>query len=204
VVAIQEASRRIGELARDRATIAPPAPSQDGGGRSPPGALAQAPEPMPLEPACDAVEQSMARRPDGADEIGPLLRRATLLTNRGQTREAEALCRDVLARDELNAGAHYLLALCCEHEGQGDAAADHDRYALFLDPSFAMPRLHLGLMARHSGDLELARRELQQASMLLANEDASRIGLLGGGLTREGLLAVCNTELRACGGGTWP
>ena len=102
--------------------------------------------------------------------------------------------------DELNAGAHYVLALCREHSGDGSAAAEHDRVAAYLDPGFAMPRLHLGLMARRAGDREAARRELTQALFLLEREDAARLLLFGGGFNREALVALCDLALRESGG----
>ena len=131
-----------------------------------------------------------------------MLLRAVLLTTSGDVAGAERVCARILERDELNAEAHYLRALCREHAGDVAAAADHDRYALYLDPTFSMPRLHLGLLAKRAGDLELARRELSRALVLLAGEEGSRILLLGGGFTRDALLEVCRAELGACGGTT--
>ena len=58
---------------------------------------------------------------------------------------------ELLQRDEMNAGAHYLTALCREGAGAPRAAAEHDQLAAYLDPGFAMPRLHLGLLARRAG-----------------------------------------------------
>ena len=49
-----------------------------------------------------------------------LLLRAALLTHSGGLDAAEAACHRLLEADELSAGAHYLLALC--REGQGDRA----------------------------------------------------------------------------------
>ena len=70
--------------------------------------------------------------------------------------------------DELHAGAHYLVALCREHAGDRRAAREHDQVATYLDGGFAMPHLHLGLLARRAGDTEQARTELERALMLLA------------------------------------
>jgi chemotaxis protein methyltransferase CheR len=64
-----------------------------------------------------------------------------------------------------------------------------------------MPRLHLGLMARRSGDAVAARRELARAVALLAAEDGPRILLLGGGFGRDALTDLARAELKACGGG---
>jgi chemotaxis protein methyltransferase CheR len=129
-----------------------------------------------------------------------LLLEATLLSHSGQHAAAEQRCAQLLAIDELNAGAHYVLALCREHAGDRDAAAEHDRVAAYLDPAFAMPRLHLGLLARRAGDRDATRREFAQALMLLKGEDASRLLLFGGGFHRDGLIALCESSLRETGG----
>ncbi len=84
--------------------------------------------------------------------------------------------------------------------GDGRGAADSDQFAIHLDPTFAMPRMHLGLLAQRAGDREAARRELGQAAALLQREDASRLLLFGRGFRREALLAPCRAELQACGG----
>ena len=110
------------------------------------------------------------------------------------------MCERLLAIDELNAGAHYALALCREGDGDRQGAIDHDQVAIYLDGSFAMPRLHLGLVARKRGDLETARRELGQALVLLQREDAARLLLFGGGFGRDALVALCRAELAGCGG----
>jgi chemotaxis protein methyltransferase CheR len=128
------------------------------------------------------------------------LLRAVLLTNRGELIEAEAVCRQILSADDLHAGAHYLMALCREHAGDRRAALEHDQAAAYLDVGFAMPHLHLGLLARRSGEHEPARTELERALALLVREDASRILLYGGGFSREALIELCRAELRTCGG----
>jgi chemotaxis protein methyltransferase CheR len=77
---------------------------------------------------------------------------------------------------------------------------DQHQVAAYLDPAFAMPRLHLGLLARRAGDTRGAQRELREALALLVREDASRVLLFGGGFTREALTQLCRAELRAAGG----
>ncbi|MEI9986940.1 MAG: hypothetical protein WDN69_29530 [Aliidongia sp.] len=113
---------------------------------------------------------------------------------------AQRACERLFVRDELNAGAHYILALCLENLGDRAGAAEHDRVAVYLDPGFAMPRLHLGLLSRRAGDLATGRRELAQALILLAREDASRLLLFGGGFHRDALIALCSSALSDCGG----
>jgi chemotaxis protein methyltransferase CheR len=126
--------------------------------------------------------------------------RAVLLANGGRLSEAERVCRQILALDDMNAGAHYLLALCRDGAGDRHGAVDHDRLATHLDAGFVMPRIHLGVLARRAGDLDVARVELAHAIDLIAAEDPARILLFGGGFSREVLVELCRSELRLCGG----
>ena len=140
-----------------------------------------------------SLPAAYARDPD------VLLLKAVSLTHSGALAAAEAVCRDLLECDELHAGAHYVLALCREGVGDTLAALEHDQAAVYLDPDFAMPRLHLGLLARRQGERAGARRDLAHALLLLQKEDASRLLLFGGGFKREALLALCRAELAALG-----
>ncbi len=126
--------------------------------------------------------------------------RAALLANRGDLAKAEDVCSSVLKMDELNAGAYYVMALCREQANERQKAMEHDLTAIYLDPSFAMPHLHLGLLAKRSGELELAMQELGQASLLLSREDALRVLVYGGGFSREALVELCRRELQGCRG----
>jgi chemotaxis protein methyltransferase CheR len=149
--------------------------------------------------AVERLPAIAARDPDA------ILLHAVLLAHAGQLAEAAATCRQLLAEDPHGprgariAGAHYVLALCCEAAGDRRGAEDHGQTAAYLDPTFAMPRLHLGLAARRLGDHAAARRELGQALMLLQRESASRLLLFGGGFDRAALIALCRAELAACG-----
>lgn len=138
--------------------------------------------------------------PASAQDPDALLLRATLLTQAGKTAVAADVCAQLLQLDEFNAGAHYLLALCREGEHDQSGALEHDHLAVYLDPSFAMPHLHMGLIARRGGDTEAARQELAEAFHLLRNEDAARLLLFGGGFSRDALVALCSRELEGLGG----
>jgi chemotaxis protein methyltransferase CheR len=129
-----------------------------------------------------------------------LLLTATLLLHGGQASNAEETCRRLLSIDDLNAGAHYVLALCREAAGARAAAVEHHRVAAYLDPAFAMPRLHLGLLARRAGVHDAARREFGQALILLRREDPGRLLLFGGGFSRDALIALCQSALSGSGG----
>lgn len=117
--------------------------------------------------------------------------------NRREIPEAQSVCQAVLLLDSMNASAHYILALCREQLQDAAGAAEHDRIAIYLDPSFAMPHLHLALLARRSGDTRAARRAFEHANLLLARESPSRLLMFGGGFTREALCDLCRRELRA-------
>jgi chemotaxis protein methyltransferase CheR len=143
--------------------------------------------------AMEALPYDRSRDPDA------LLLEAVLLTHQGQLGDAEVVCKRLLEIDELNAGAHHVLSMCREGAGDRDSAIDHDQIAIYLDPTFAMARLHLGLLARTGGDLAVARREIGEALVLLQREDASRLLLFGGGFRRDALIALCRAELAACG-----
>lgn len=151
-------------------------------------------------PAQSGPESGAQSGPQSRNDVDALLLEAMLLAHGGAFSAAEQVCRRLLSIDELNAGAHYALALCRESLGDGAGAAEHDRMAVYLDPAFAMPRLHLGLLARRAGDRAAARLELGQALVLLKREDAARILLFGGGFQREALIALCRSALGDCGG----
>jgi len=148
------------------------------------------------------LEQLGALPPEQAHDPDVLLLKAISLSHSGALAAAESTCRELLDRDELNAGAYYVLALCREGAGDVQAALEHDQTAAYLDPGFAMPRLHIGLLARRQGDHISARRDFTQALLLLQKEDASRLLLFGGGFKREALLSLCRAELATLGEGT--
>jgi chemotaxis protein methyltransferase CheR len=146
----------------------------------------------------DALANLRGRPPESDLDTDTLLLEAALLAQSGQFAAAEIACRRLIATDGLNAGAHYLLALCREHAGDRDGARESDRSAAWLDPGFAMPRLHLGFLARRAGDWETAQRELGHALILLKREEASRIVLFGGGFDRAALIILCESARQEC------
>jgi len=162
--------------------------------------LGRALELLQQERFVEALQLVRALPAQAAGDPDVLLLQAVLLAHHAELAAAEETCRRLLAVDELNAGAHYVLALCREGAGDARGAAEQDQVAVYLAPGFAMPRLHLGLLARRGGNREAARRELEQALQLLAGEDPSRLLLFGGGFQREALLALCRAELAAVGG----
>jgi chemotaxis protein methyltransferase CheR len=197
---IQNSSDRIQVLAERPL----PKPAQRDG-RAPSGPMQTAAQ-LPLvldllkkERFSDALDL-LGRLPvESEQDPGVLLLRAALLTHSGDLSAAASVSARLLEWDDLNSGAHYLLALCRESAGDRQGALDHYSSAIYLDPGFAMPRLHLGVMARRAGDREGAQRELGEALLLLEREDASRLLLFGGGFGREALIALCRAELDSAG-----
>jgi chemotaxis protein methyltransferase CheR len=187
---ITKASERIRALGTPPATTVPALIAA-----APKWSLARVLDLLQLERFSEALELVRALPPEASHDADVLLLTAVLLAHAGQLTGSAEVASRLLAKDDLNAGAHYVLALCQEGLGDRDAAANHDSFAVYLDPDFAMPRLHLGLLAKRAGDLASARRELQQALTLLRREDASRLLLFGGGFTREGLVTLCQAEL---------
>src|SRR5262249_11799569 len=93
-----------------------------------------------FDDALDALD----RLPPGSDDdIDVLLVRAVVASNRDATAEAERLCAQLLALGGHSAGAHHLMALCLEQRGDIAGAFRHERIAAYLEPTFAMPRMHL-------------------------------------------------------------
>ena len=185
---IRRATDRVRALTDSTPSVPSPVPEAD---------LTRALELLEKERFSDALEM-LRHLPQ--DDLDVRLLRAALLTHGGRFAEAEHACREVLAADELNEGAHYLLALCREGVGDREGAIEHEQVVAYLDPTFAMARLHLGLLARKAGNRETACRELGQALQLLQREAASRLLLFGGGFSRDALISLCRAELVAAGG----
>ncbi|WP_437737636.1 CheR family methyltransferase [Sorangium sp. So ce1335] len=127
------------------------------------------------------------------------LLRAVIHCQEGDLAGAARACQRALDAGDSGA-AHYVLGLCQEQAGDAARAAQHYRAAATSDPSFAMPHLRLGLLAKRAGDLATARDELGRAAALLVSEQQERLVLFGGGFPRSTLIGLCNAELEARGG----
>lgn len=147
-----------------------------------------------------ALELVRAEPLDDEHDPERLLLESVLLAHAGKLAEAEQVCRRLLALDELDGSAHYVLALCHAGAGRNELAIYHHRVAAYLAPDFSMPRLQLGVLLRRAGELEAARRELAEARSLLEREDGSRLLLFGGGFGRAALLELCAAELSSLKG----
>lgn len=124
------------------------------------------------------------------------LYRAVVNSAKGRIHDVVSTCQMLLASRQFESEAHHLLALCHSHERAFDLTALHYRHAIHLDPTFAMPRLQLGLLLDRTGDPKRASIELEAALGLLAQEQRGRMALFGGGFSREALVVLCRTKLR--------
>jgi len=195
--AIEKASRRIAVLARgNRPDPWPAAATTDRATR--PQDLSRAIDFLRTERYGEAIASLRLLPPESADDPAALLLLATVLAHSGALAAAAEAAQRLLGIDEFNAGAHYVLALCRDGSSDRNGALFHFRAAAYLDPGFAMPRLHLGLLARRSGDRAGARREFAQAIALLQREDDTRVLMFGGGFDRDALVALSRTEMLAC------
>ena len=140
-----------------------------------------------------ALLDTIAVAPDRADDLA--VYRAVAQLGIGATVDAEATARRVIVEGTNPADAHMVVALAAEHRADQAKAREHHHAALYLDPAFALARLHLGRIDRREGRLADARRELRQALELLGHESEARLVLFGGGFSRDGLVALCRSEL---------
>jgi chemotaxis protein methyltransferase CheR len=136
----------------------------------------------------EARDALAALSPDVAAGGDAQLLAAVALAQTGKLGDAEAVCRDLLARGEHRAAAHYVRSVCT-------AAAADARAALELDPSFAMASVQLAFLAKHAGDRAAHAAELARAIALLEREDADRLALFSGGFKKSALIELCRTEL---------
>ncbi len=192
---IRQASQRIEDLASDPTMARSESRIASVGARSDLSPIVQA---LRSERFTDALDLLQNLPPTSSNDPDAQLLKAIILAQRGETVEAERVGKALLQRDDLNAGAHYVLALCRDAAGDQPGAIEHDRMSAYLDPGFAMPRLHLGLIFRRRLESRQARAELQDALILLQREEPARLLLFGGGFNRDALMAVCRAELLAC------
>jgi chemotaxis protein methyltransferase CheR len=202
---ISRAADRIRLLVEERAASAPrsgapvpPVPAPATAGRA--ADLIAPIELLRQERFGEALALVRALPSEAAGDPDVRMLEAVLLAHSGRLGEAEEACLDLLRSDQRNAGAHYVLALCCAGSGDGRRAVGHAETAARIDPGFAMPRLQLGLLARRAGEQIQARRELSHALILLQREAPSRLLFFGGGFNRDALVSLCRAELVAAGG----
>jgi chemotaxis protein methyltransferase CheR len=125
--------------------------------------------------------------------------RVILLVYTNHFEEARALASELVASSAESAELHYALTLCDEAASNLEQAAEHARRATYLDPTFSLPWLHLGILNRKLKHFRAARKELLQARALLTVDAPERLSWFGGGCSRATLLEACQREITATG-----
>lgn len=181
---------------------APPPPARHGPPPPPLPAIAPAAAPPKVAELLELLRQErfadvLAAIPEGREDRGGpelALLRAVALSGQGEDTRAEQLARELVDRDPLDAEAHYLLALCRQRLGDPAGAQRHAEIAAYLDPTFSLPHLQLGILWRRRGNARRAQHELEQAEALVQSDDEERLVLFGGGFNREALIALCRAQ----------
>jgi chemotaxis protein methyltransferase CheR len=176
-----------------------PLPGLKGGAELQPS-LSRSAALMEAERFDEALATLEALPPESRDDPDVLLLMAIILMELGKLEGAAQVCATLIVLNDLNATAHYLNALCHEQSGRRPEAVESYHLGVYLDREFSLPHLRLGLIFRREGDFRSARRELQNAAILLEREDPARIALFGGGFSRGTLINLCASELRLCEG----
>lgn len=146
------------------------------------------------------ASEELARLPlEVRNGSGAQLLEATILTC-SKDRAAESALKSLLARDDLNPDAHYLMGLWEESMGHLDVARTHQRAAIYLDPTFGFAHMQCARLAVRTGDNSAALRAFRAAADLLVHEKDIRILLFGAGFARETHVRICCQELLALGG----
>lgn len=125
--------------------------------------------------------------------------RVILLVYTNRFDAARALASALVDSPAASAELYYALTLCDEAASNVEQAAEHARRATYLDPTFSLPWLHLGISSRKLKQFGSARKELLQARALLAVDLPERLLWFGGGCSRATLLEACQRELTATG-----
>lgn len=102
---------------------------------------------------------------------------ASQLLQRGQLREAETVCRQILAADPRQPGALHLLGLIAHRQGNHAAAVDFLQRALRIKPA-ADIHAHLGLVHQSRHDPAAAAAAFRHA-LALQPDNARYAGWLG-------------------------
>jgi chemotaxis protein methyltransferase CheR len=201
VEAIRRASERIAQLASaPHPAESPPPPRKKEASAPAAASLSPIVELVHAERFAEALALFEALPPEVRSQPAPQTVAAVIVSSQGRLAEAEETCVRLLGTPEA-ARARYVLGLCREHAGDRAHAEKHHREASSLDPSFAMPWLRLGLLARRAGDHAAARSAFRRAFDRMTAEPVERIHLFGGGFSREMLLDVCKNQLRSLGEG---
>ena len=118
------------------------------------------------------------------------------LANQGRREMAEQRCREMIAKNPLDAEPYYLMALLAQERGSDDEAKDLLKKVIYLDPSFIAAYLDLGDCYQREGEFERATRMRSTARDLLAALPGDHTVKLYGSATVSDVLQYVEHQLR--------
>jgi chemotaxis protein methyltransferase CheR len=113
----------------------------------------------------------------------------------GRLDAATELIGQVLARDPLNADAHFILGVAELGAGNAGASVRSLRRALYVDPSFGLAAFKLGRAQEACGDLAAAKQAYEQALGALDGRETPVTRIMGD-IDLGDIAAVCRLRLR--------
>ncbi|WP_262270363.1 CheR family methyltransferase [Microvirga yunnanensis] len=135
--------------------------------------------------------------PPAVPAPGALLDEIRALADGGAFAAADALCRQTLASQPLNAALHFYQGLVLQALRRPDAAEKSFLKCIYLAKSFAMAHYHLGLLLLAEGRSDPARRALTNAARIAAAMPDDRRLEEADGLTALELRNLVRTHLDA-------
>jgi chemotaxis protein methyltransferase CheR len=115
--------------------------------------------------------------------------------NTGQSEDAAACCRKLLATQPLNPLVHFYHALAAEQQGHQAEIEPALRRAIYLDRNYVLAHYHLGLVLQRKRNAEAARRSFRNVLVLLQDRDESEIFPDADGLTVGALQQLTRMHL---------
>jgi len=115
---------------------------------------------------------------------------ARTCANQGRLAEAMDWCEKAIVSDKLDPASHYLLATIQQEQGQGDAAAQSLKRALYLDPEFVLAHFALGNLCLAQDRHREAQRHFGNTLALLRVQPHAEILPESDGLTAGRLIEI--------------
>ncbi len=128
---------------------------------------------------------------------GPRVGLLFLASNQGDSRTVAAEGKSLVDEGVVSADLHYLLGLMADLEGAPDRARREFERSLYLDPECFMARFRIAEIAARTGNRSQAGREARNLLEQVRTLPPGSMVRLSGGLSREGLEALCLGILRS-------
>lgn len=163
--------------------------------------LPHVPSQPPRKPDTGRVRRPAAAPARANDSAPPRGKPRAFLTeirekaDRGDLSAAEALCREAIAANSLDATLYLLQGLVLQALDRPAAAEEALRRSLYLDKGFAVAHYYLGLLLLAEGRLAHGRRALANAARIVATLPADRVLDEADGLTAGDLRELLRLHL---------